>query len=139
MCGKQFGKKAILTDHIRTHTKEKPFKCPYEGCTKSFAEKGNMKIHYKRQLIKKEENKSLLLLNTLNNSNPGSTLAGSNETDSTIGGGNCLNLDIDYYLKDSNINNVQMEEELKEESMNSLFNMINLDFQDDKFFEGVPS
>ena len=57
MCGKQFGKKAILTDHIRTHTKEKPFKCPYEGCTKSFAEKGNMKIHYKRHLIKKEENK----------------------------------------------------------------------------------
>lgn len=139
MCGKQFGKKAILTDHIRTHTKEKPFKCPYEGCIKSFAEKGNMKIHYKRHFVKKEENKTLLLLNTLNNSNPGSTLAGSNETDSTIGGGNCLNLDLDYYLKDSNINNVQMEEEQKEESMNSLFNMINLDFQDDKFFEGVPS
>lgn len=38
----------MLKDHIRIHTKEKPFKCPIPSCDKLFAQKGNMNIHYKK-------------------------------------------------------------------------------------------
>lgn len=54
-CRKKFGKKAILNDHFRTHTKEKPFSCFYDNCNKTFAEKGNMKMHYQRHLKKERE------------------------------------------------------------------------------------
>lgn len=32
-------------DHLRTHSKEKPFKCTFEGCNYAFAQKGNLKRH----------------------------------------------------------------------------------------------
>ena len=145
LCGKLFGKKAILIDHIRTHTKEKPFHCPYSGCEKSFAEKGNMKIHYKRHLIK-EENKKItnihqIAVNSLTNSNT-STIGGSNETYSSVGGTPCFNLDLDYYFKvTENENQTDPKTIEKDEIDNSLLNinMINLDLDCVQFFEGVGS
>lgn len=130
---------------MRTHTKEKPFHCPYSGCEKSFAEKGNMKIHYKRHLVK-EENKKIINIqqvtaNSFTNSNT-STIGGSNETYSSVGGAPCFNLDLDYFFKvTENESKVEQKPNENEEIDNSLLNvnMINLDFEDVHFFEGVGS
>ena len=40
-----FKAKYKLINHIRVHTGEKPFLCPYKGCTKVFARSENLKIH----------------------------------------------------------------------------------------------
>ena len=31
--------------HLKKHDQEPDFKCPFEGCSKSFYEKGNLKTH----------------------------------------------------------------------------------------------
>jgi uncharacterized Zn-finger protein len=41
-CPKIFWDRAHFMDHIRTHTREKPFPC--EQCTKNFATKGNLYV-----------------------------------------------------------------------------------------------
>lgn len=40
-----FKAKYKLVNHIRVHTGEKPFPCPFPGCGKLFARSENLKIH----------------------------------------------------------------------------------------------
>lgn len=43
--GRPFKAKYKLVNHIRVHTGEKPFPCPFHGCGKMFARSENLKIH----------------------------------------------------------------------------------------------
>lgn len=36
-----------MKEHTYIHTGQKPFKCPYEGCTKAFRQAGKLSMHKK--------------------------------------------------------------------------------------------
>ena len=44
-CDKSFTTSNIRKVHIRTHTGERPYTCDYEGCGRSFASATNYKNH----------------------------------------------------------------------------------------------
>ncbi len=44
-CNKAFSRPSSLRIHSHSHTGEKPFKCPHEGCGKAFSVRSNMKRH----------------------------------------------------------------------------------------------
>ena len=64
--GRPFKAKYKLVNHIRVHTGEKPFPCPFPGCSKVFARSENLKIHKRTHtgrnqfLLKFSEKYSLL-------------------------------------------------------------------------------
>ncbi|KAF9188853.1 hypothetical protein BGZ51_000263 [Haplosporangium sp. Z 767] len=54
-CSKRFKRLEHLKRHIKTHTLERPFNCPYATCTKKFSRSDNLSQHVKthqRQLTK---------------------------------------------------------------------------------------
>lgn len=44
-CTKSFNRQARLTEHIRSHTNERPFKCPEKECGKAFLRDSHLKHH----------------------------------------------------------------------------------------------
>ncbi|KAG7304491.1 hypothetical protein JYU34_011437 [Plutella xylostella] len=49
--GRPFKAKYKLVNHIRVHTGEKPFPCPFPGCGKVFARSENLKIHKRTHTV----------------------------------------------------------------------------------------
>ena len=63
ICNSKFSRSSTLKIHYHSHTGEKPHKCKYEGCQKSFSERGNLKSHIRTHLSQKftlSREKSLL-------------------------------------------------------------------------------
>jgi uncharacterized Zn-finger protein len=47
ICYKKFALSQYLKEHTYIHTGQKPFRCPYEGCTKAFRQAGKLSMHKK--------------------------------------------------------------------------------------------
>ena len=46
-CPKTFNRPARLAAHLRSHTNDRPFKCPFAGCAKDYLEEKHLKQHVK--------------------------------------------------------------------------------------------
>ncbi|KAI8611821.1 hypothetical protein BC830DRAFT_1139555 [Chytriomyces sp. MP71] len=49
-CGKAVRYPSLLTEHMRTHTGERPFVCAEAGCGKAYTTKNRLKIHLRIHL-----------------------------------------------------------------------------------------
>ncbi|KAI8984762.1 hypothetical protein BDF20DRAFT_793473, partial [Mycotypha africana] len=46
-CLKGFSRPSSVRIHIYSHTGERPFECPYDGCFRKFSVQSNMRRHMK--------------------------------------------------------------------------------------------
>ncbi|KAI0266818.1 hypothetical protein BC834DRAFT_969327 [Gloeopeniophorella convolvens] len=49
-CGKGFTRPSSLKIHVHSHTGERPFKCTFEGCDRTFSVQSNMRRHARTHL-----------------------------------------------------------------------------------------
>ena len=62
ICGGKYTRSSTLKIHSYTHMNVKPFKCPFKDCDRGFTEKGNMQIHMRTHKKDKCKKKKKLIL-----------------------------------------------------------------------------